>query len=384
MLKGWIRGGLMCGVATMAAILPRAEAGDIKITIPRHSSLTPVQRLNREGVEAVTKHHYGKAEQLFYKAYLLDPDDPFTLNNLGYVSELQGQLDRAQHYYSLAAEQPSDATVDRASSRTARNETLKDLIAGAEPRVAVNHANVEAVRLLSQGRAVEADNLLTNALASDPRNVFTLNNLGVAKEMEGEDQQALKYYDESAGMQSELTAAVTLNPSSRGRRVSEMAANSARSLRDRLAHADQLREQVAELNLRGVAAVNRNDLRAAEQDFRSAYNLNPASAFTLNNIAYVSELDGDRETAQFFYDRAQKAVDSRAKVEVATESSAQGASLFAVASDNTKKVEVRETQEQASVRKQPTPVVLFHRDNTPVDESQPETGPIQQAPQPPQ
>jgi Flp pilus assembly protein TadD len=299
-LTGRIVTGAVCGLASIAGVLPNAQAGDIKITIPQHSHLTPVQRLNREGVEAVTKRNYGKAEKLFYKAYLLDPDDPFTLNNLGFISELQGQLDRAQHYYSLAAEQPSDARVDRASLRSARNETLKDLIGGAQSFVAVNHANVEAVRLLAQGRAVEADSILQTALKSDPQNVFTLNNLGVAKEMEGEDQEALKYYDESAGMHSDATAAVTLNQSFRGRRVSEMAANSAKSLRDRLARADQVREQVAELNLQGVSAVNRNDLRTAEQDFRKAYNLDPNSAFTINNIAYVAELDGDRETAQFF------------------------------------------------------------------------------------
>jgi Flp pilus assembly protein TadD len=386
MLKRWnLRGitvtGMLCVVTSIAGILPSAHAGDITITIPRHSHLTPVQRLNREGVEAVTKHKYGKAEQLFYKAYLLDPDDPFTLNNLGFISELQGQLDRAQHYYALAAEEPSDARVDQASLRSARNETLKDLIGGAQSFVAVNHANVEAVRLLAQGRAVEADNILQTALKSDPQNVFTLNNLGVAKEMEGEDQEALRFYDESATMHSDATAAVTLNQSSRGRRVSEMAANSAKALRDRLARADQIREQVAELNLQGVSAVNRNDLRAAEQDFRKAYNLDPNSAFTINNIAYVAELDGDRETAQFFYDRAQRADDSRAKVAVATESSAEGASLFSLASDNNKKVEVKETQEQESLRRQHEPVVLLHRDNTPVDESAPQAAPSDQKPQ---
>jgi len=83
---------------------PLARAGDLRITLPRRSKLTPVQRLNREGVEAVQKRHYDKAEALFYKAYLFDPSDPFTLNNLGYISELQGQLDRAQNFYKLAAE----------------------------------------------------------------------------------------------------------------------------------------------------------------------------------------------------------------------------------------------------------------------------------------
>ncbi|MGA8670016.1 MAG: tetratricopeptide repeat protein, partial [Terracidiphilus sp.] len=83
---------------TVASLSPHAWAADVKITIPRRSELSPVQRLNREGVEAVKSRHYQKAEQLFYKAYLYDPTDPFTLNNLGFISEQQGQLDRAHKF----------------------------------------------------------------------------------------------------------------------------------------------------------------------------------------------------------------------------------------------------------------------------------------------
>ena len=119
--KRWLLSGIMAGLAILASV--PASAGDIKITIPRHSKLTPVQRLNREGVEAIRQHKYSKAESLFYKAYLLDPDDPFTLNNLGYISEMQGEIDRAQRFYSLAAEQSSDAVIDRSALQ--RNEPLQ-------------------------------------------------------------------------------------------------------------------------------------------------------------------------------------------------------------------------------------------------------------------
>jgi tetratricopeptide (TPR) repeat protein len=84
----------LAAVFALGAVQP-SWAKDLKITIPRHSELTPVQRLNRDGVEAVQKKQYEKAEALFLKAYLYDPSDPFTLNNLGYISELQGELDRA-------------------------------------------------------------------------------------------------------------------------------------------------------------------------------------------------------------------------------------------------------------------------------------------------
>ena len=113
--KGWFQSLIL--VAGTAVVLQTASAGDIRITIPRGSKLTPVQRLNREGVEAVRKRNYKKAEELFYKAYLFDPEDAFTLNNLGYISEMQGQIDRAQRFYALSAEHSSDATVDLASSR---------------------------------------------------------------------------------------------------------------------------------------------------------------------------------------------------------------------------------------------------------------------------
>ena len=65
-------------VAVIGAVVAsgtRVYAGDLKINLPKGSHFTPVQRLNREGVEAIRKHAYEKAETLIYKAYLLDPDD---------------------------------------------------------------------------------------------------------------------------------------------------------------------------------------------------------------------------------------------------------------------------------------------------------------------
>jgi Flp pilus assembly protein TadD len=356
------------GIAALGFELQSAEAGDLKITIPRRSKLTPVQRLNREGVEAVRKHEYSKAEERFYKAYLLDTDDAFTLNNLGYISELQGQIDRAERFYALAAEQSSDAVIDRASTRRLVGRPMKEALAATDQPLQVNHANVEAVRLLSQGRTAEADAMLQSALKNDPNNVFTLNNVGVLKEMEGEEQEALKYYDEAAGAHSDVTAVVTADRTWRGRRVSEMAAESAKSLRARLERANDVPEQVAELNLRGVSALNRNDVRAADEDFRRAYALDPGNAFALNNIAYVAELEGDRETAQFFYGRARQAVGANATVGVATRRSAEGMKLFEVAADNNTKVEARITQQREALQRRHEPVVLLRRDNSIVEE----------------
>jgi Flp pilus assembly protein TadD len=356
--------------AITAPLLGSAVAGDLKIQIPKHSKLTPVQRLNREGVEAVRKHNYSKAEQLFYKAYLLDPDDAFTLNNLGFISEMQGELDRAERFYQLASEQSSDAVVDLTSAQKTKGQPMKEVVAVAAGPMQINHANVEAVKLLNQGRAPEADMLLEQVLKTDPNNVYTLNNLGVAKEMEGEDQDALQYFDRASALQSDASAVVTTNRVWRGRQVSQMAQENAKTLREHLTHKNDLDEQVAELNLRGVSAVNRNDLRTADADFRKAYGLNPDDAFTLNNIGYVAELEGDQETAQFFYDRSRQSKGASATVGVATRQTAEGRKLVAVAADNDGLVGSKVTAERDALRRQqPGPVLLRRRDNSVVDDA---------------
>lgn len=315
------------------------------------------------------KHNFSKAEQYFYKAYLYDPQDSFTLNNLGYVAELQGQLDRAQQFYTLAASQPSDAVVDIASAKRVVGHPMSEALNTGSGPLEVNHSNVEAVRLLNQGRAAEADVLLQDALKKDPNNVYTLNNMGAAKEMEGEAEEALKYYDQASQVQSGATAVVTTDRQWRGRPISRMAEQNASALRDHLSHKNDLEEQVAELNLRGVSAVNRNDLRSAEQDFRKAYAMDPSNAFSLNNIGYVSEMRGDQETAQFFYDRARQALGASKVVGVASRSTAQGRKLFAVSEDSNTRVEDQVTQERDTLRRQNEPVVLRRRDNSAVDES---------------
>ena len=364
-LKVWVAAGVV-SISVLGGTL--ARAGDIKITLPRRSHLTPVQRLNREGVEAIRNHRYEKAEAYFYKAYLLDPDDPFTLNNLGYTAELQGQVDRAQNFYSLAGREATDATISKASSRRLEGSTLKQALAIPDKPLQINHDNVEAVRLLSQGRGPEADLLLQKTLKTDPTNIFTLNNLGVAKEMEGESQEALRYYDSAAAVNSDAAAVVTLSRSWRGKPVAEMAAQNARNLRTRLQNQMSLELQLAELNTRGVSAINRNEPQAAQQDFLKAYALDPNNAFANNNIGYLSEIEGDRETAQFFYDRAQELSGANTPVGLASRSSAEGLRLGAVASDSDKKVEAKVQQEQAARRQQHQPVLLLRRDNSAVQE----------------
>jgi Flp pilus assembly protein TadD len=371
-------------VMVIAGLAAQARAGDLKITLPKRSHLTPVQRLNREGVEAIQRQQYEKAETLFYQAYLFDPADPFTLYNLGYVSELKGQLERAQKLYGLASEQATDAVIDRTSVQQLEGKPMRDAFGSLKDvPMQVNRMNVEAIRLLSQGRAPEAIMVLEKALTLDPRNAYTLNNLGVAKEARGDYDEALKYYTSVAESHSAEPVIVTLNRAWRGKPVSEMAQDSAKKLRERMQNAATAQAQAVLLNVRGVSATNHNDWSAARQDFLKAYSLNPNSAFSLNNIGYLAERDGDLETAEFFYERARKAGDAKDKVGLATRQSAEGMRLFAVASDSDQKVDGEITQENEARRRNPRPVGLKHRDNTPVVEPAPQPAAAEPSAAPP-
>lgn len=339
-----------------------AHAKDVlKITLPRRSELTPVQRLNREGVDAVKKHQFEKAAALFYKAYLYDPADPFTLNNLGYISELEGELDRAHKFYALASEQGSNANIDRSSAKQLEGkpmqfafESLQDL------PMQVNRMNVDAIELLSEDRGFEAAALLEKALPLDVLNPFTLNNIGVADEAIGDYDGALKAYGAAAATHSSEPVVITLDHSWRGRSVSAMAAASARRLEERMKRVDSAILSAKMFTMRGVSASNQNDWLGARQDFLQAYALNPSGAFSLNNRGYVAEMEGDLETAQFFYGKARKAGDSSIRVGQASQHAAEGRKLSAVATDSDRLVngELDRYSQARRLQKGPTELIL--------------------------
>jgi Flp pilus assembly protein TadD len=373
---------MTCGVALVHVPL---RAGDLKISIPKRSEMTPVQKLNREGVEAVRKRQYRKAENLFYKAYLFDPDDPFTLNNLGYISELAGQVDRAAKYYALAAQQAGDAIIDQSSSSNLKGEPLRAAIGEVQDvNMRINQANVEAVRLLSRGRAREAEAVLESVEKLDPKNAFTLNNIGLAKEMQGYLPEALKYYTAAADLKSGKPVVVTLNSRWRGKPVSDMAAESAKAIRERMRQPESAETRAAELNLRGVSAVNRNDWSGAAKDFNEAYRLNPEDAFSLNNRGFLAEMEGDPETAQVFYQKAKDAQGESARIGVASQSWAEGMKLSAVADDADQKIESHFDAQRAARQKKTGPIQLMRRDNTPVIDPPASAQPDNQQEGPPQ
>ncbi|HEX7960171.1 MAG TPA: tetratricopeptide repeat protein [Terriglobales bacterium] len=364
--------GIICFAVILLVGLAHAEDKAFRLHLPKKSKPTPVQQYNRDGVAAIDKHDYKKAKELFYKAYLLDPNDPFTLNNLGYVAELEGDVDRAQRFYELAGEENSEAVVDKASNDKVKGKTVASIAGHAEEGgVQLNVMNVQALSLLNKDRAPEADLLLQKALKLDPKNPFTLNNMGYTKEKEGELEAAVSYYSAAAALNSNDPIIVTAKSNWRGKPISEVAADNARKVRQVLQTAETADAKVARLNLQGVSALNRNDRKSARQYFQQAYKLSPDDSFALNNMGYLAELDGDRETADFYYAKAKDSERRNMKVGVATRQDAEGKRLGQVADANGNMVEARIKAEQDIRAQKGGSPVLRRRDNSVVTNERP-------------
>lgn len=358
-----------------------AFAADLRITLPKRTKPTPVQQLNREGVAEIKKHHLEKAEKLFYHAYLIDPDDPFTLNNLGYISELQGKIERAERYYELVAQQKSETVIDQSTIPDLKGRELSaatSFVGNRELRV--NRGNVEAMGLLQQGRTQEADDVLVRTLAIDPHSPFTLNNLGYTMEAEGNLDAALRYYTQAAALHSSESIVVALDPRWRGKPISEVAADNVRAVRKRMESEQSVEARVARLNLQGVFALNHNDPQEARNFFERAYKLDSYNAFAVNNMGYVSEMNGDQETADDFYLQARQSPGARQPVTVANHSEMQGMSLAEVAGDNSQNTEANLQVLQEARRRQGGPIELKHRDNTPITQPESPNPPSSQSP----
>lgn len=357
-----------------------ATAADLRIHIPKHTEATPVQKLNREGVKEIQKHRLDRAEKLFYRAYLIDPDDPFTLNNLGYISELQGKIERAERYYQLAAkENNSETIIAESSSRKLEGRKLSEITSSyGRLDLQVNRGNVQAMVLLQQGRNQEAEDVLRDTLKLDPRNPFTLNNLGFAMEGQGNLESALQYYNQASMTHSSEPIVVALDPHWRGKPISEIAFNNEEAVRRRLQSEQSSQDRAARLNVQGVSALNHNQDDKAYNYFRQAYKLDPQNAFSLNNMGYLSEAFGDQETADEFYNAAQRGNQAGTPVSTASHHEMVGEAVTDVAGANAQGTEANLQAQAEARRRQHAPIVLRHRDNSPI--TAPESEPLPTAP----
>ncbi len=173
----------------------------------------------------------------------------------------------------------------------------------------------------------------------------------------------MKFYGEAAQVHASEPVVVTMDRNWRGKPVSNMAAASAKRLQDRLNRIDSAEVNAAMFTMRGVSAVNENDWTTARKDFLQAYSLDPNSAFSLNNRGYVAEMDGDLETAQFFYGKARQAGDARAPVGLATHRDAEGKSLLSVATTSDRQVDTELDRYSQQRHRETGPIELTPRGN---------------------
>ena len=378
---------VLCILLTVAFAHPEFSlAGDLKLPLPGKDTATPVQKLNRDGVKELKKHRLDTAKRLFYRAYLLDPNDPFTLNNLGYVAELEGDADRALRYYELSSQSTSEARISIGTKSDLKGHDIRDAYSAVQvPELKANKANVQAISLLGQGRITEAESALRRALAENATSPFTLNNLGYVMEIEGDQQAALRYYNSAAATHSQETVVIAPDKKWRGQPIGRVALENARAVSQVIARGEDLNAQVARLNMRGVAAINHNDPQAARQFFQQAYRLDRHNAFSLNNMGYLSEMDGDPETAESYYQEAQTVLGINQRVTYATRRQAEGRPVSDVAANNEGVVDTRIEARREIKRHQEGPLVLKRRGaaaepETPAATDVPQAGSITEEP----
>jgi Flp pilus assembly protein TadD len=360
--------GRLTGISGLLAIQLLAGAAhsvarDLKVSIPKRDVATPTQKLNREGVAQLKRGHQEKAKRLFYRAYLLDPQDPFTLNNLGYISELEGDADHALRYYALAAREHTDAIIDRSSDAALKGKPLDEAFRHVQDSdQQVSKVNEEAIVMLQKGNVFEARNVLRSELSRHPQDPFLLNNLGYALESIGDVDGALRSYSAAASLHSTKQVIVTPRAKWRGRPISEVAAANAAAVSEQISRGEGIDAASARLNLRGVAALNDNNPSAAREFFLQAYKQDSDNSFTLNNLGYVSELAGDREAAEMYYEAARSGHGAKEKVTYSTRRDAEGGKIDSLADNNKGDVESTLKAIQAAKRRANGPIELKRRD----------------------
>jgi hypothetical protein len=148
----------------------------------------------------------------------------------------------------------------------------------------------------------------------------------------------------------------------RGRPVSEVAKENAVALTRQIASGEGVEAATARLNLRGVAALNDNNPSAAKDFFLQAYKEDAQNSFTLNNLGYIAELSGDRETAEMYYEAARSGRDANARVSYSTRRDAEGQKIDTLAVGNQSDVEATLRAVQEAKRRAQRPIELKRRD----------------------
>ena len=102
----------------------------------RGGAETQAAMLSMHGVFAVNQNNSSIAMADFMRAYALDPESAFSLNNRGYVAEREGDLESAQFFYEKARKAADAGTrVGFASEQFAEGRALFTVAGDSDKKV---------------------------------------------------------------------------------------------------------------------------------------------------------------------------------------------------------------------------------------------------------
>ncbi len=86
-----------------------------------------VTRQESEGIDHLVQGDVEEFKADIRDAYSQAPDDPFVMNNMGVVYELEGDLQRAREMYGKAVENAGERRVTKSSKDGDAGRLLKDV-----------------------------------------------------------------------------------------------------------------------------------------------------------------------------------------------------------------------------------------------------------------
>jgi Flp pilus assembly protein TadD len=80
-----------------------------------------------DGIDALVQGDVEKFKAEIRSAYQMDPDDPYVMNNMGVVYEIEGNREKAREMYKKAAQNAGNLVVNKSSRQGDKDRLLRDV-----------------------------------------------------------------------------------------------------------------------------------------------------------------------------------------------------------------------------------------------------------------
>lgn len=233
-----------------------------------------IEFLNELGKRQGSVGNYDAAIGLFNRAVELDPNYAETYHNLGYVYFIRGDMEFAEEYFKKTLAFDPGHENARANLEMVERQ---DII------LKVNDLNARAIRKGREGDLDGAVALFEEAIAVDPENAESYNNMGYLYSLKKDYSRAENYFKKTLKIDPDHTrAGVNLVEVSRLRKF----------------------QAAVTLNDEGRERGVEGDIDGAILLFEKAVEISPGYADTYNNLGYAYYLKGDDATAESYFRKA--------------------------------------------------------------------------------